>query len=296
MDPAILKILTELNQRSLSGGGFEEFPGKGYRPDSTAWAVMAFSAVDLNHASIAPALRSLTRSQSGDGGVALLPEYPQACWPTPLAILAWMNFQECAEPLQRAISFLLHFTGVHGDNPVGSPLAHNTALKGWPWIADTHSWVEPTALSVIALRSAGHRGHSRIAEAVEMLMDRQLHDGGWNYGNTEVYGQQLSPMPDSTGLALCALSGLITEKEVIGSIAYLNETVPEIRTPFSLSWGLLGLNAWNRPHETAGEFIDRCMNRRFLYGGFSTTHLCLLLLAHPDMAQSSIFQMQGSKT
>jgi hypothetical protein len=127
-------------------------------------------------------------------------------------------------------------------------------------------------------------------------MDRQLHDGGWNYGNTEVYGQQLSPMPDSTGLALCALSGLITEKEVIGSIAYLNETVPEIRTPFSLSWGLLGLNAWHRPHEAAGEFIDRCLNRRFLHGGFSTTHLCLLLLAHPDMAQSSIFQMQGSKT
>lgn len=293
MHPTIQMILTNLQQRRLSGGGFEERPGGGYRPDATAWAVLALSAVDMRHDFIDPACRSLSQSQLADGRVPLHPEHHQACWPTPLALLAWTCARRNHQSLERALSFLLDSTGVHWAKQLNTPLAHDTSLQGWPWIEDTHSWVEPTALAVTALRSVGQRNHSRVTEAIELLLDRQLPDGGWNYGNTLVYGQQLRPMPDSTGVALRALSGMISKEEVVRSIQYLYETIPGIKSPFSLAWGLLGLSAWQHPAKEAEDLISRCMDRSSVYGGFSTTHLCLLLLAHPGMAESSIFQLRG---
>lgn len=290
MDPTILTILTDLHQRRLSGGGFKDNPGGGYRPDATAWAVLALTAVDIDHILIDPACLCLARNQLEDGRVPLAPEHPQACWPTPLAALAWANATQYDQPHERAVSFLLEFTGAHGKKPSNSPLAHNTILRGWPWIAGTHSWVEPTALAIIALRLAGRQNHPRVAEAIEMLLDRQLPDGGWNYGNTLVYDRQLRPMPDSTGLTLFALSGMVSEKTVFRSIEYLSETTPGIKSPLSLAWGLLGLSSWQRPAEAARDLIFQCLDRRSLYNGYTTTHLCLLLLAHPDVGESSIFK------
>jgi hypothetical protein len=295
MNSTIKTILTDLRQRSLPGGGFEEHPSGGYRPDATAWATLALSAVHTNHEFINPALLCLAQSQLADGRIPLSLEYPRACWPTPIAALAWANAPRYQQAFEQAISFLLKFSGTHGESPPNSPLAHNSALRGWPWIADTHSWVEPTSLAVIALRLAGRGDHPRVTEAIEMLLDRQLPGGGWNYGNTMVYGQELRPMPDSTGLALLALSGLFSERVVARSIEYLSETVQGIRAPFSLAWGLLGLRAWQHPPETAEDLIDQCLDRRYHHGGFSTTQLCLLLLAHPDMAESSIFRMRGAE-
>ena len=86
-------------------------------------------------------------------------------------------------------------------------VGHDTTLQGWPWVVGTHSWVEPTAINVLALRSAGQAGHPRCREAVKLLLDRQLPEGGWNYGNTTVLGHVLRPQVQPTGLALAALAG-----------------------------------------------------------------------------------------
>ena len=74
-------------------------------------------------------------------------------------------------------------------------------------MSGTHSWVEPTAINVLALRSADQAGHPRCREAVKLLLDRQLPEGGWNYGNTTVLGHVLRPQVQPTGLALAALAG-----------------------------------------------------------------------------------------
>ena len=119
-------------------------------------------------------------------------------------------------------------------------------LKGWPWIEDTHSWVEPTATCVMALRGAGHGQHDRVREAVRMILDRQLPHGGWNVGNTIVFGNELHPMPEGTGSALASLAGVVDEAEVARSLDYLHGEVDRLRTPISLGWGLIGLAAWGR--------------------------------------------------
>ena len=78
-------------------------------------------------------------------------------------------------------------------------------LVGWPWAEGTHSWVEPTALAVLALKSVGLGDHERTREAVRLLHDRLFSDGGCNYGNTVVLGQTLRPHLQPTALALLAL-------------------------------------------------------------------------------------------
>jgi hypothetical protein len=115
-----------------------------------------------------------------------------------------------------------------------------------------------------------------------MLMDRQLVTGGWNYGNTSVYGRQLYPQPDQTGVALSALSPYVTKGEVIRSLKYLGREIGRIRTPISLGWGLLGLGAWGDRPPGFMNWVRECVDRQSRRGTYNTQELSLLLLAISD--------------
>ena len=206
-------------------------------------------------------------------------EHPEAFWTTALAVLAWQQAPEFREAQARAVRFLLTTSGQHFAKSKDSPVGHDTSIKGWPWIGGTHSWVMPTALAIAALRVAGQGDQQRVEEAKRLLLDRQLADGGWNYGNTTVFGQKLHPMPESTGAALSALAGTVTPQEIAASLAYLKLRVAQVRTPLSLSWSLLGLGAWNERPPDAPEMIRECWQRQERYGEYNTCNLALLLLA-----------------
>ena len=112
-----------------------------------------------------------------------------------------------------------------------------------------------------------------------MLIDRQIPNGGWNYGNTIVYDTQLFPQPDCTGLALSALAGLIDRPKVEKSIQYLKKEIQRCRTPFSLSWGILGLAAWDEKPIYSETWLQESMDLQKVYGEYGTTLLSLLYLA-----------------
>jgi hypothetical protein len=132
----------------------------------------------------------------------------------------------------------------------------------------------------MALRAAGcDKDQPRVAEAVRMLLDRQLPDGGWNYGNTVVFGQKLYPMPDMTGMALSALSGLVSYVDVAKSVEYLRAEAPGLRTPFSLGWCLLGLGSWGSRPSEAEALILNCLARQGECGPYDTIAYSLLVSA-----------------
>ena len=84
-------------------------------------------------------------------------------------------------------------------------------LVGWPWVNGTFSWVEPTAYAVMALKRLRRQlppdaTRDRIDEAEELFADRACSDGGWNYGNTRVFDEDLWSYPDTTALVLLALA------------------------------------------------------------------------------------------
>jgi hypothetical protein len=276
-------MLTEavglLKERALPEGGFRSGVGGGYRPDATAWAVMALRGAGAGSGLLAPALERLAADQAPDGRLCISPRHPETFWPTPLGILAWQGVPDFVQAQTRAVQFLLSTTGEHHPNPPDSPTAHDSSIPGWPWVAGTHSWVHPTSLAMIALRVVGQDRHPRVMEGQRLLLDRQLPAGGWNYGNTKVFDTPLHPMPESTGLALNALAGRLARPLVLASLAYLKEVAPGLKTPKGLAWSLLGLSAWGERPEAAAAWLAASFSRQARYGPYDTESLALLVIA-----------------
>jgi hypothetical protein len=204
---------------------------------------------------------------------------PHIHWYTASAILAWTKASGFEENLQRAIGFLLRPGGIHCAENVNSAVSHDTTLEGWSWISGTHFWVEPTATALIALKANGYEKHERTKDAVRMLVDRQLPGGGWNYGNTFVYGIKLRPIPEYTAIALSALHGYVTYEKVRNSIEYLKRELETIRTPLTLSRGICALGLWSQRPVNSDEILIESIKRRKRYGPYSLTLLSEILIA-----------------
>jgi hypothetical protein len=258
----------------------------GYRPTSTpateptALAALALLTWDRSQAAL-PKLRWLAQMQSADGSSGISAAESTPSWPTSLAVLAWSAWAVShrspffTDHVGRAVDWLLLDKGK--TIPHRSE-GHDSMLVGWPWVAGTHSWLEPTALAVLALKAAGLGGHDRTREAVRLLIDRLLPDGGCNYGNTVVLGQTLRPHVQSTGLALLALAGEIdTNGRVQRSIEYLHGALSDRTAPASLSYALLAVTA--QGHETcqAEGWLAAAAPRALAEQ--SALHLSLLALA-----------------
>jgi hypothetical protein len=112
-----------------------------------------------------------------------------------------------------------------------------------------------------------------------MILDRQLPHGGWNYGNTLVFDQELYPMPDTTGLALNALAWEVREDQVTRSLEYLKARIKHWRTPLSLGWSLLGLGAWGARPEDAESWIIESLKKQDYLTTYDTPSMSLLITA-----------------
>ncbi len=182
----------------------------------------------------------LAATQATDGSVAVRRNTDGPCWPTSLAVLAWhaVDPVDFAEQIDRAVTWML---SIRGKTQVrSSEIKHDPTLVAWPWVVGTHSWIEPTALHVLALKATGYGDHPRVREAVRLLVDRQIPGGGCNYGNTGVLGQTLWPHVQPTGLALWALGGeTLGRGRIKASIAWLRQALCQRTTCTSLAWGLL---------------------------------------------------------
>jgi hypothetical protein len=153
---------------------------------------------------------------------------------------------------------------------------HNTELVGWAYAEQTHSWVEPTAFAVLALKAAGKSSDPAAREGIAVLIDRQLPGGGLNYGNTEVLGQLLRPHVEPTGIGLIALAGESdASRRIAKSIAWLRRSTGPQTTPLSLGWAVLGLKA----HTIELPNIDDWLAAAAVKAAGSPHKLALLALA-----------------
>jgi hypothetical protein len=264
----------------LEGGGFSERPGGRFRPDATAWAILALAGAGAEGRGIAEqACVRLVQAQQPDGSVPMSAAHLTVIWPTALALLAWQALGVSQEAQTRAADFLVKTAGSVGERDRSPEAGHDVSLHGWPWTNGTHSWVEPTTQALLALRRAGQGSHPRVEEGIRLLLDRQLPRGGWNYGNTVVFGTELTSQPDATGAALAALADVAPPEAVERSLSLLERDLPGIDTPVSLSWSIIGLERWNRRPRDSQERIAGCFSLEGRYGGYGTTAMAMLLIA-----------------
>ncbi|MBW2463953.1 MAG: hypothetical protein JRH11_20055 [Deltaproteobacteria bacterium] len=223
--------------------------------EPTALAAVAFAARGQLEDAAAPR-QWLAGQQRPDGGVPVLDQLEGPCWPTALAALAWESDDAYQANADRAREWLrqTHGLAFEHDEMVG----HDPTLVGWSWTDETHSWVEPTSHALLALRADEPR--ERTGEAVRLLLDRCVPDGGWNYGNTRVLDNMLRPFPATTGVALAALAGHpeVTPEGMAAvqrSQDWLVSALEDARAPLSLGWGLIGLGRWGRYPASTNDWL-----------------------------------------
>ena len=145
--------MNEICNRSLSDGGFPMLPGHNFRPDATAWAVLALkshgSSLDIAEAGC----RRLARIQQQDGRVTIFHGYDSGFWPTALSLLAWKSMGGFEHEIDLGVKFILITSGDYGDRKADSPSKHDTSIRGWSWTENTYSWIEPTSIAILALKA-----------------------------------------------------------------------------------------------------------------------------------------------
>jgi hypothetical protein len=261
----------------------------GYHAGAPAAAEpLALSALALlahhHDAQAQPLVDELVSLQTADGSVALAIAEPNPGWATPLAVLAWRAAQRgsTGDPaygaaVDHALVWLLETAGSIPETADWK--GHDTSISGWPWVAGTHSWVEPTAFGLLALKHTLHATHRRAREAALLLVNRLLETGGCNYGNTIVFGQALRPHVQPTGACLLALAG---EDDPTGRIQrsceYLRRELSRQTATASLCYGLLGLAAQGALPADANDWLQAAAKRTLARDPAAYT-LALLALA-----------------
>jgi len=114
------------------------------------------------------------------------------------------------------------------------------------------SWVIPTAFSLIALKqfvscTPSEAARLRIRIGVEMLFDRACVGGGWNAGNSVVYGAPLTPHVEPTAIALMALQDEPPNQIVRNSLAWPTRRAENLSAIWSLAWSILSLFLYGVP-------------------------------------------------
>ena len=95
-------------------------------------------------------------------------------------------------------------------------------------------------------------------------------------------------MPETTGMALQALAGLVPKAAVERSMDYLKSEIEHLNAPMSFAWGTLGLGAWGETVERREDRILEILGRQESYGPYDTVSLSLLLLAFRENIHNTI--------
>jgi hypothetical protein len=160
----------------------------------------------------------------------------------------------------------------------------DNSIPGWSWVDGTFSWVEPTAWCLLALKRLSHTrgsksGRDRISSAERLLFDRVCHQGGWNYGNSNVLGKNLEPYLPTTALALLALRDRAAEPAVAKSLTFLESHRVSERSALALALTRICLAVFGRGAEDVGSALAEEWERSAFLGNLHVTSLALYALA-----------------
>jgi hypothetical protein len=281
--------IDELVKPLSEPGAWSYRPGGPTAVEPTALAVLALVGHGRTDRASA-ALEELLKLQAPDGSFGIYQGEPTGAphWTTAFAVAALVAAEREAGDARRdrfraavvsADKFLLErIPSTVFD--LTTDISHDTTLHGWPWVGGTHSWLEPTAMALLALKASGMRGHPRSAEAIKLLVDRLLPDGGCNHGNTFVLGQQLVPHIQPTGIVMLALAGEdITDPRLGKSLDYMARSVDSNTTAASLAYALLGLSAHGKFPQNAMELLEGATRKPTFELGASVPRRSLVALA-----------------
>jgi hypothetical protein len=296
MDEVVNGILAAQNR----DGGWGFLQGKSSNTESTSLCLLALESLggEQRAANIKRGLDWLIQRQRSEGSWSLNDFSTDVSWTTALAIIALSRFPQYRERTAAAAHWLLKQEGrtpgvlaqlISAFATHKNSVALNPDLKGWAWSPRTFSWVEPTSYALIALKQirshlAGTNVEERIHQGELMIYDRMCDGGGWNYGNSKVFGEALWPYPDVTAVALIALQDHQVRQANQKSLETLRRMMQEAESGLALVWGTISLSIYG---DDTYEWKRR-IKKRFQMTGFlgETKTLALSLIASVNDAKA----------
>jgi hypothetical protein len=214
--------------------------------EPTCYSILAIRTAGAPDQPVERACEWLARRQRGDGGWAPGPLVEKSTHVTSLAVLALSEMSGYEDIVDRGVDWLLAKSV--GETSWLTRLARFAAGNtsgvtehaGWPWFPGASAWVIPTSLAICAL-SRQTRAAARVKEARQFLLDRRCPDHGWNHGGLYRPGETPVSYPETTGVALLALSGTKTNIEL--SLRCGEQHAVNPKSSEGESWLRLGLRA-----------------------------------------------------
>lgn len=279
MDTAALAFLEKTQQ---ADGGWSYAPRQAATVEATAAVALATHGEPIAAAVNRAAMAWLVATQHEDGGWGMSRNDAESAWPTAWAVLALHRADAAAA--ERGSQWLaqvpvIRITGDELQAEFRRKLAVDPNLHGWPWLAGEASWIEPTALALLALAAVGgRRATERMAEAARFIADRRCRDGGWNFGNPIMLGGVLPARAHPTAWALLALAAVAPGLIRPADITALRAEAAREGSSSALALALLALHTLG---ETDLALAGRLAGRRAADGGWDTNpyHTALALLA-----------------
>ena len=244
-------LIQELHRRELPDGGWS-FSGSSQMSLETT-CLASFSVLAEQPSSAPHVVWPLLHAQLSDGSWPSFVGDGEPSWTTALAICVLNSANDSSGARERGQSWLLKTKGREGGwfwrwkfKLADRAVRFDPDRYGWPWLPGSASWVIPTAFSVIAIKqftacSRTEVSERRIRLGVEMLLDRTCVEGGWNSGNSVVYGVPLRPHVEATAIALLALQDERRTETIQRSLAWLKQQATVINSGSSLAWCILSL-------------------------------------------------------
>jgi hypothetical protein len=287
----VSRLLDVLIASRNPDGSWGYLPGKAGRLEPTSWAMLALldCGVPRRDVDQAAAVAVLSRWQRPGGLLADVPHVSPNLAFNGLAALALRRMREL-EPAalfghERVEADLLGgITATKGIRTAMSDvMRQDNRLQGWPWIDATFSWVEPTAWCLLALKRARRdmgsvRLEARIDEADRLLIDRCCKAGGWNYGNSNVFEQDLHPYAPTTAVALMALQDRRNALEVTRSLEWMTANATQEISGMALSLALLTAVVYRRLAEPIEQLLCDDVLQTGLLGNLATVSMAAVAL------------------
>jgi len=253
----ISSLTEKLKSRQMKSGGWAYFDSVQESLEATCLAELAL-APEMQVSSSA-AILFLLKSQLSDGGWPAFLGDSEGSWTTALALCTLNSTGDFTAARERAFRWLFAERGREGHwfwrwkfKTSDRNVRFDPDKYGWPWVTGSASWVIPTAFSIIAIEqftvcNRSEESEKRIHLGVEMLLDRACVDGGWNSGNSLVYGVPLRPHVEATAIALLALQDEQRTEMVQKSLSWLRQNAASVDSVSSLAWCILTLFVYQEP-------------------------------------------------
>jgi hypothetical protein len=245
----LLGVRDTLLRHRNADGGWGYAPGKSSRLEPTCWSLLAVART-ANRGLEATELDVLNRWKRQDPWLVDVAGAPVNYAFNALAALTLGTHAKGRLLSTQIARALVDVRGLKFEQ--GKEIRQDNSLQAWPWIESTFSWVEPTCWCLLLLKKSRAAltvpsVDERIDVGQRMLLDRACAAGGWNYGGSNVYGQELFPYVPTTALGLIAMQDRTRETAVGRALAWIKKEALSEPSAHALGLAVIALGVYRAP-------------------------------------------------